>query len=255
MQELIARRQFTVTYIWLDIAFLLLYAGLLLYRKKKTSFIVGLIFGLVYFAVDYGIFHLALNTRSISPGHSLFKVLLWMSMSYGFTNFSWIWLAMDWDDHLFEWSLLIFSWWLMAPLIAGLIGSSQPPILIQRTTSSYHGGMAIMLFVGYLILILYNLREKEKARRLPIPRLLLIGILIQFAWEFALLFGGIRSAGFTSFSQKLRPLLINSLLETNLGMPYIYLIFIQFTRTRREDLSRRTPPLTFSQRVEENNLP
>ena len=254
MQELIARRQFTVTYIWLDIAFLLLYAGLLLYKKKKTSFFVGLIFGLVYFAVDYGIFHLALNTRSISPGHSLFKVLFWMSMSYGFTNFSWIWLAMDRDDHLFEWSLLIFSWWLMAPLIAGQIGCSQSPILIQRTTSSYHGGMAIMLFVGYLILIIYNLREKEKARRLPIPRLLLIGILIQFAWEFALLFGGIRSAGFASLSQKLRPLLINSLLETNLGMPYIYLIFIQFTRTWREDLSRRTPPLTFSQRVEENKL-
>lgn len=253
MQELIARRQFTESYIWLDILFLFLYAGLLLYKKKKTSFFVGLLFGLVYFAVDYGIFHLALNTRSISPGHSLFKVLLWMSMSYGFTNFSWIWLAMNRDENLFEWSFLIFSWWLSAPLIARLVGPSQPPILIQRTTSSYHGAMAIMLFFGYLILILYNLREKEKARRLPIPRLLFIGILIQFAWEFALLLGGIRSAGFASLSQKLRPLLINSLLETNLGMPYIYLIFIHFTGKWTEDLRRRNPPLTFSQRVEENN--
>lgn len=61
-------------------------------------------------AVDYGIFHLVCHSRGISDGYSLFWVLLWMSMSYGFTNFAWIWLWLSKDKNLFEWSLLILLW-------------------------------------------------------------------------------------------------------------------------------------------------
>lgn len=65
MGEIIARRQFDPLYIWLDIIFLLIFMGLLLYKKKFTTVVVGLIFGLVYMAVDYGIFHPLCHARSI----------------------------------------------------------------------------------------------------------------------------------------------------------------------------------------------
>ena len=52
MTELIARRQFTPMYIWLDIAFLLVFAGLLLWKRRYTTVVVGLIMGLVYMLVD-----------------------------------------------------------------------------------------------------------------------------------------------------------------------------------------------------------
>ena len=87
MTEIIARRQFAPLYIWLDIAFLCVFLALLLMKKKYMTLLVGLVMGLVYMLVDYGIFHLVCHSRSISEGHSLFWVLLWMSMSYGFTNF------------------------------------------------------------------------------------------------------------------------------------------------------------------------
>ena len=48
---------------------------------------------------------------------------------------------------------------------------------------------------------------------------------MQFGWAVGLLLGGIRSAGVDALAEKLRPPVISSLLETNLGMPYIYLIF------------------------------
>ena len=51
MSEIIARRQFDPLYIWLDIAFLAVFAALLLWRKKYMTFLVGIVFGLVYFAV------------------------------------------------------------------------------------------------------------------------------------------------------------------------------------------------------------
>lgn len=214
---------------------------------------VGIIFGFVYFFVDFGVFNLMLHTRSISPEYSMFWVLLWMSMSYGFTNFSWIWLWMEKDPHLLEWSLLILTWWFTCPLIATSIGTNKPLVTIQRTTSSYHGFMAGMLFVGYLILILYNLQKQDKDQRMPIPWLLAIGILVQFGWEAALLVGGIRSAVFTDLSMKLQPLIVNSLLETNLGMPYICIIFISVTRRFTETFHRREPALTFEERIIENN--
>lgn len=253
MAEIIARRQFTPMYIWLDITFLLLFAGMLLWKKKYMTVIVGFIMGIIYMLVDYGVFHLICHSRSISEGYSLFWVLLWMSTSYGFTNFAWIWLWISKDKHLFEWSFLILSWWFCCPLLAKTFGTNQIPIVIQRTTGAYHGYMALILFVGYLGIIFYNLRQKERGKRINIPWLLAIGVLVQFGWEAGLLIGGIRSAGFT-FTEKLAPLIVNSLLETNLGMPYIYLIFIVLTAKYTEQLSIRKEKLIFSIRIAENNL-
>ena len=158
---------------------------------------VGCIMGIVYMLVDYGIFHLLLHSRSISEGNSLFWVLLWMSMSYGFTNFTWIWLWVSRDEHLFEWSLLILGWWFCCPLITQTFAGEAVPIVIERTTGAYHGYMAVILFVGYLGLILYNMYQTDRAKRIRIPWLLAIGILVQFGWKAGLLIGGIRSAGFS----------------------------------------------------------
>jgi hypothetical protein len=55
--------------------------------------------------------------------------------------------------------------------------------------------------------------------------LLAIGIGVQLSWEFVLLVTGIRPAG-------LAPLAVNSLIETNLGLPYLYLIHEAASRRR-----------------------
>lgn len=249
--ELIARRQFVPAYIALDTVFLLVLAGLLLWKKRRMAALVGGIMGVVYFIVDYGVFHLICHSRSIEGG-SLFWTLLWMSMSYGFTNFAWIWLALDKDEYLIEWSLFILCWWFCCPMLAQLIGFGQMPIVIQRTTGAYHGWMAAILFVGYLLAVVRNLGESDRKCRIDLLRLSAIGIAAQFAWEAALLLGGIRSAGL-DFAEKLRPLIVNSLLETNLGMPYVYLIFVALTRRFTPALARREDVPSFRERIAENN--
>lgn len=55
MNELIARRAFAPVSIYLDIAFLLLFAGLLFWRRRYMTILVGLLAGVLYMAVDYGI--------------------------------------------------------------------------------------------------------------------------------------------------------------------------------------------------------
>lgn len=253
MTEIIARREFPPLYIAFDIAFLVLYGCLLLRKKKYMTFLVGFLAGILYMAVDYGIFHLVCHSRSISDGYSLFWVLLWMSMSYGFTNFTWIWLWISKDKHLSEWSMLILMWWFVCPLLTNTFApQNMSKIIIQRTTGEYHGYMAAIMFVGYLILIIYNL-SRDKEHRINIPWLLAIGILVQFGWEAGLLIGGIRSAGFATVEEKLKPLVVNSLLETNLGMPYIYFIFAAYSAKFTEQFNRRAEKLSIGERIAENN--
>ncbi|MBP3460440.1 MAG: hypothetical protein J6K58_14655 [Lachnospiraceae bacterium] len=253
MSEIIAQRQFSPMYIYLDTAFLILLAVLLLKQKKYMTVAVGVAAGVLYMIVDYGIFHLLCHTRSISAGHSLFWVLLWMSMSYGFTNFVWIWLWISRDKNLKEWSLLILMWWFCCPMLAATFGGTEELITIQRTTGAYHGYMALILFVGYLGVIIWNLRHQKSEQKIPIGWILAIGILVQFGWEAALLIGGIRSATIVSWGDKLLTLIVNSLLETNLGMPYVYALYILYSSHFTEQITKRHEKLSFLEALEENN--
>ena len=233
MHEVIAARVMNELYIWLDIGFLLILTGILLYTKRYLALIVGVWAGILYFIVDYGGFYLLLGTRVVD-GADPFWFLLWMSMSYGFTNFVWIWLWLDRDKRRLEWSLLIVSGWICTALVSQNFGGGFGTISISRGTNSYHGIMALLLFIGYGALCVYNIRCKDPQKRAPIADLLAVGILVQFGWEFVLLITGIRPEG-------VLPLIVNSLLETNLGMPYVYLIHHFITKRRGENLRPVVP--------------
>lgn len=213
---------------------------------------VGAVMGIVYMIVDYGVFLLVCHSRSIEGG-SLFWTLLWMSVSYGFTNFVWIWLWLSKDEHLFEWSVLILSWWFCCPMLARAVPFGRDVITISRTTGEYHGYMALILFVGYFLAIVYNLFQKKAQARINIAWILAIGVLVQFGWEAGLLLGGIRSALIESGEQKILTLVVNSLLETNLGMPYVYIIFAALTARFTEQLKPREKRLSLTERIAENN--
>ena len=50
--EVIAARTMNSLYIWLDIAYLMMLLGVLLWTKRRQAVIAGLIGGALYFAVD-----------------------------------------------------------------------------------------------------------------------------------------------------------------------------------------------------------
>ena len=93
--------------------------------------------------------------------------------------------------------------------------------------------MGLALFVSYFILILVTFIKKKEVAN--IIKLNLIGISVQFAWEFALLINGIRP--FNEIS--IKTLIVNSLIETNLGMPAIYLIYCLTNKKFNEDMSKK----------------
>jgi hypothetical protein len=91
--------------------------------------------------------------------------------------------------------------------------------------------MALILAVGYIILIIQNFRAAP-GDRVNLLKLMAIGIGVQFSWELVLLLSGIRPIG-------IMPLIVDSLIETNMGMPYLYLIHKVLSRRFNENLLLR----------------
>ena len=234
--EITPTRNFNLLYIILDSIFILILLIMLLVKKRYLTTLFALFGGILYFIVDFGYFYLLSHSRQIMIDDVIQNdlvtglILFWMSMSYGITNFAFIWLCLRKDKHLKNWLMLIIGWWIMVPLIASLGGPNN--IQTFRTTNQYHSYMAILLVIGYGGLLIYNLLTKKK--QIQLLWLNLIGISVQFSWEFALLIHGIRPMNANSFST----IVVNSLLETNLGMPYIFLIFLWINRYISEDLKK-----------------
>lgn len=236
IEQITPTRNFNLLYVILDSIFIIILLGLLIYQKKYVTLVWAIFGGILYYIVDYGYFYWLSNSRSVlvngvASEINTALVLLWMSLSYGITNFTFIWLCLKKDKYLKEYLILIILWWLVAPSIASIGGEAT--IQTSRTTGAYHGAMGIILIVGYFGLIVYNLLTKKKM--INLLWLNLIGISVQFSWEFALLVNGIRPLNEVS----LTTLIINSVIETNLGMPYIYLIYLAFYSKFNEDFSIR----------------
>lgn len=225
--DVVPARLFNSLYIYLDIAWLVVFTAVLTWRKRYQALLAGVAGSIIYFAADYGIFYLAMGTREVSGADPLW-LLLWLSISYGLTNFAWIWLLFDRDGRGIEWSVLVIIAWVAVASLSQGFGDDFALISISRGTARCHAVMALVMATGYLYLIIRNLRAAP-GERVNLLRLLAIGIGIQFSWEAVLLLFGIRPTG-------LMPLIVDSLVETNLGIPYLYLIHRAISRRFKEDL-------------------
>ena len=171
-------RNFNLLYIILDSIFILFLLIMLVVKKRYFTTLFALFGGVLYFIVDFGYFYLLSHSRQIMIDDVIQNdlvtglILFWMSMSYGITNFAFIWLCLRKDKHLKNWLMLIIGWWLMVPLIASLGGPNN--IQTFRTTNQYHSYMAILLVIGYGGLLIYNLLTKKK--QIQLLWLNLIGI-------------------------------------------------------------------------------
>ena len=230
-------RNFNLLYIILDTLFIIILLTLLIFKKRNLTVLFALFGEILYTLVDFGGFYLLSHSRVVfingiqQDALNTFLVLFWMSMSYGITNFIFIWVLISKDKLAKYWLFLIIMWWLICPSIASMGGENN--ITTFRTTTSYHGIMGIILVISYLILIIYTLISGKEI--VNILYLCLIGISVQFSWEFSLLINGIRPLNENS----LQTLIINSCLETNLGMPAIYLIYHLINKKYNEDGSKK----------------
>ncbi|MFA6829250.1 MAG: hypothetical protein WCR67_00875 [Bacilli bacterium] len=247
-------RNFSLAYIIIDTLCVITFVVLLFLKKRRITAFWALAGGLLYFLVDFGYFYLISGSREIflAVGEESFSlcssfqtalVLFWMSMSYGILDFAFIWLWLSKDEYRKEFTWLIIIFWTCIPLTASIFNNSLPDSMINfmttRSTGKYHGFMALIMLVGYLIVIIMNLFNKDK-EKIPVLRLFVIGFMAQFMWEFALLVFGVRSQIYADDAlRQILTLLQDSLIETNLGLPYIYFINKAVMSRWNEDLTSK----------------
>ncbi len=109
--------------------------------------LIGVLAGILYLLVDFGIFHLVCHSRSITEGYSLFLVLLWMSMSYGFTNFAWIWLWISKDRDLF---FVVLPHFTVVVCLPAAFCDLQPCRYAADRHSAYNRGIS-RVYGSYLV--------------------------------------------------------------------------------------------------------
>lgn len=240
-------RNFNLLYIILDSVFIVVFLSLLVWKKRYSTVLFALFGGVLYTVVDYGGFYLASHTRTVYINGELcgagetFGVLLWMSMSYGITNFAFMWACMSRDKLKKYWIFLIVMWWMLCPSMSALGGEAT--ITTSRTTGTYHAWNAIVMALQYLILIVLILRKNDGMKPfVNILWLFAIGFFVQFGWEFSLLINGIRPMNDAS----LMTLIINAFLETNMCMPTTYAVYYFWSKRFNEDMTRRIPPVESS---------
>lgn len=161
-----------------------------------------------------------------------------MSVSYGFLDFALILLWLSKDKTHYFYSAIVVIWLICCPLISDFINifSSQvTAIKTTRTTNKYHAVMGILMVVGYFIIIIMNITGKYE--KIPVVRLFIIGFMAQFLWEIILFIFGIRFCD-NNIAKIVNTILRDSLVETNLGMPYLYFIYKGLSKKFNEDLSK-----------------
>jgi len=234
-------RTFDIDFMYLDLSFCAIWM-LVLFRQKYT---IPLCFGLLgafitFLADDVLWFHIQ-HTRflEVPINHDLF--LVYFSFTYGMIEFSFVTVMFQAKSNKTRalWTLFLYGGWLATALISQHVGIDDRTIQTGRDMSNARIIEVALVASGYLLLLVLKYTWRPM-KSLAFPRMLylfLIGILVHFGMEITLLASGIRPA-----DNYVDVLLFNSLLEFNMGVPFLYILWTAIKSAKVNDTSQKEPP-------------
>jgi hypothetical protein len=207
-------RRFEFDYILFDALFLTIWVALLVWQKRFAPLKTGVICAVVVYVID-GIIWTATGIREygIPAPWVKFPVDFMMDVSYGIIAFSWVWIAFERKSpqDVLLWTVLLFAGWLIVPFASRWISAIDVPIMTVRHMSSRVWLHIAAVVVGYAVLIGLGFEIKT------IFYVFWIGCMLAFMMEFSLLVSGIRTPSLTLLAYE-------TLILTNQGVPYLYII-------------------------------
>jgi hypothetical protein len=234
-------RTFDVDFIYLDIAFCAVWM-MVLFRRKYT---IALCFGflgafITFFTDDVLWFHIQ-HTRTLEVpfNHDLF--LVYFSFTYGMIEFSYVTAMFQARSMKTRalWTLFLYGGWMATALISQHVGIDDRTIQTSRDMSHARIIQVAMVVGGYLLLLLLKYTW-QPMKSLTITRIIYlfgVGILVHFGMEITLLASGIRPA-----ENYVHVLLFNSLLEFNMGVPILYILWTAIKSMKAPGTSKEEPP-------------
>lgn len=224
MADAIVARTLGMDFIYLDLIFLVIWTIMMIRKRYTTALQWGLVGGVTYIITDYILWYLILKVRHYSGPLDPFVFFMWFCISPGYIQFSYVFIMFEKRNlkEMVFWTLLFYIGWTCVGCGSQLFHWDDRVIMIYRdmNQSNQRMGESIMVAVNIVISIL--LLVKKKARIEDILFMYLVGTLVEFALEFTLAVSGIRQQqGTWSFEL----MIINTLIEFNLGIVIMYLIY------------------------------
>jgi hypothetical protein len=217
-------RTFDMDFMYLDIAFCAVWM-LVLFRQKHT---IALCFGLlgafiVFFTDDVLWLHIQ-HTRTLEVPFNRDLFLVYFSFTYGMIEFSYVTVMFGAKSVTTKalWTLFLYGGWLATALISQHAGIDDRTIQTARDMSNARIIQIALVAGGYLLLLMLKYTWRPMMS-LTLPRMLylfLVGTIVHFGMEITLLASGIRPA-----ENYVDVLLFNSLLEFNMGVPFLYILW------------------------------
>jgi len=234
-------RTFDMDFMYLDIAFCAVWMLVLFRRKHTIALWFGLFGALIVFLVDDVLWLRVQQTRFLEVPFNRDLFLLYFSFTYGMIEFSYITAMFQARSMKTRalWTLFLYGGWMATALISQHAGIDDRTIQTGRDMSDARVIQVALVAGGYLLLLLLKYTWRPM-KSLTFPRMLylfLIGILVHFAMEVTLLASGIRPA-----ENYVHVLLFNSLLEFNMGVPILYILWTAIKSTKVHDTSQEEPP-------------
>jgi hypothetical protein len=225
-------RTFDMDFMYLDIAFCAVWMLVLLRQKHTTALWFGLFGAMVVFLVDDILWLRIQQTRFLEVPFNRDLFLLYFSFTYGMIEFSYVTVMFGAKSIKTKalWTLFLYGGWLATALISQHAGIDDRTINIGRDMSNARIIQIAMVAGGYLLLLVLKYTWRPM-KSLTFPRMLylfLVGVLVHFGMEITLLASGIRPA-----ENYVDVLLFNSLLEFNMGIPILYVLWTAI-RSRKE---------------------
>ncbi|MFW9939650.1 MAG: hypothetical protein ACFFFT_01320 [Candidatus Thorarchaeota archaeon] len=206
-------RIFDFDYLIFDLVLFLIFISVLIVQKKIIPFIVGLLCGLLFLIID-GIIWWNTGIREIDPPNMKIAVDFMMDFSYGLLAFSWVMIMFERKNlkEIILWTAFLYGGWLIIASFSQVLPLNDTEIITIRHMKHLRIVEISTVIIGYSLLVILRYDYKK------IFFIFWVGTMLSFMMESYLLFTGIRPSGFDL-------LLYDSLILTNQGIPYLYIIF------------------------------
>ena len=233
MESYVART-FDMDFVYLDLAFCAVWMLVLLRRRQTVALWFGLFGALVVFLVDDVLWLRVQHTRFLDVPLNRDLFLLYFSFTYGMIEFSYVTVMFGARSARTAvlWTLFLYGGWMATALISQNVGLDDRTIDIGRDMSDSRIVQAALVAGGYLLLVVlkYTWGPMKSLTLRRLACLFLVGVAVHFGMEITLLASGIRPA-----RDWVEVLLFNSLLEFNMGIP---ILFILWTALQARRVSR-----------------
>ncbi len=237
VDPIITSRTIGVDFIYFDLLFLVIFIFFLVRKKYWLPIIWGLIGWGMYLLIDYYIWYIVMESRTYSGPINPHLFFMWFTFSPGFAQFAYCFVMLEKRNirEMLGFTLLYFLGWTAVGTLSQLIPLHDTVIEVARNMAEGNQRVIFIIISLVNVALAVILRLAKKIRWEDFIYIFIVGTLVELNLELSLLVSGIRLEQGT---WSLGLMVVNALIEFNVGIMFMWLIFRGFEKIRDKYLPK-----------------